>query len=637
MVYSAQSEKKMNELIKIVGEPIDSLDDITLQEEAGADTTPEVDPGADPGIIGLGQPAYFIPQDAEILGSTFVPAEDGPYGVDTKEFVYTRAGQADTVYVVSIDASDPGGARDGLVLHATETFSETVNGVVLSDVTTYDSFGTATETLLDLDLAAEVEPITETELLGDPETDLAHIEDKLYQLRPDAEILEVHSAGPLTYASYQLSGETGIRVYMMERITEDGAAGHTYEYADGWISGTVTGFFFEAFNYFQKAVNTYVELKHYYNVGTLALDVIDYFLQDVDLSGIASMVLGGTATAALTPRESATVRHVGTTAAIVPFLMNGAVTAAQQWATAQAGPICFAFGGNCMFKATGDASAVDLQGENGDIVAADPEAPPTSPVPPALVDTHWQLGTQFLVASTNPDDLCFGMSTTYLKNRFDAGGIVQTDNYEIQTVSQQAAPIENELANDTARDFMHDVYGQVEKNLSGHLAHFRTMANLKDTTVTNWLSPDITGYGKELVLEARYAAATSFATLGLELDFQNYSTDIADALDFIASEESRGKAFALNMVGIGNPGHEVSLVHELDGSITLIEPNLGVVRFQDPSRLKDLYERSLPSGSLRFDVAEVKVATDPDSATSPAAVLAWYKDLTGEDASTYGS
>jgi len=593
----------------------------------------------DLGVIGQDRPAYFIPEDAEILGSSFVPAESGPYGVDTKEFLYTRPGEEDTVYVVSIDASDPGGARDGLVLHATKTVSEAVDGVVLSDVTTYDSFGTATDTVFDLDLTAQVEPITEAELMGDPEADLAHIEDKVYELHPDAEILEMHSAGPLTYASYKLPDKTGIRVHMLERVTEDGVAGHTYEQADGWLSGDVTAMFFDAFNHFKTAVNIYVELNHYYTAGALTLDVLDYFRQNIDFAGIASMFTADGTSTTLTPRESATVRHVGTISAIVPFLMRGAITSAAQWATAQGGPACFSLAGNCFFRATGEESAVDLQGENGDIEPASaPTAPQNTPVPPALIDVHWQLGAQQLVPSTNPDGLCFGMATTYLDNRL-RNGISQTGNYEIQVAAQQAAPIENQLADATSRSLVTDVYRPIVDGINENMAHFRRMANDRDTSVTNWLTPDIEGYGRESVYASRYASNTALATIGLEAEYQYHASELGDAIDFITSDASEGKAFFLNFVSTSSDGHQTSFVHELDGSITVMEANLGVVRFQDPNRLKDLFLRSfntLPNIS-HYDVAEVKVGTDDDSPRSPAKVLAWYQDLTGEDASTYGS
>ncbi|MEP3035023.1 MAG: hypothetical protein ABJO67_11865, partial [Pseudoruegeria sp.] len=138
MVYSAQSEKKMNELIKIVGEPIDSLDQI----------------GWNAGEFVEGKQTFGIPQDAEILSqNTILAGDGGPFAENVSLVKYTLADMPDKIYTVAINDSDFSSADAQLViLHAEYSISDgstivfDASGEVLDSFTEADFVDVSTET-----------------------------------------------------------------------------------------------------------------------------------------------------------------------------------------------------------------------------------------------------------------------------------------------------------------------------------------------------------------------------------------------------------------------------------------------------------------------------------------------------------
>ncbi|MEP3298350.1 MAG: hypothetical protein ABJO27_18040, partial [Pseudoruegeria sp.] len=305
MVYSAQSEKKMNELIKIVGEPIDSLDDITLQEEAGADTTPEVDPGAettpevdpeadisslaDPGVVGEGYSAFWFPDDAAFQADpNFLEAAEGPYGMDVMEYSYTRAGEPDTIYTVAVDVSDPEGATYGLVVQAVETTTTgagTANET--QDVTVYDSEGTVIDEFGDLTLDDAIVELTEEDLFGDPETDIAH----LVSLLPEGtNVTEADGSGNVSYIVYDNPDGSGQKMLFATRSINSATGNPHYEKGTVWINSEVAGSVKGAVELFQESETAYalakVDLPE-------SQTILPEFISFAQIAGMAGLLLSG--------------------------------------------------------------------------------------------------------------------------------------------------------------------------------------------------------------------------------------------------------------------------------------------------------------------------------------------------------
>lgn len=399
----------------------------------------------DPGVVGTGYSAYWVPHDAEILSQEILLAEDGPYGVKTANFTYTRPDEPNTIYSVAADISDPDSARDGLVLHATVTeWEEQSDGSILSDITTYDSFGTQIDQQLDLDLSESVTPLTESEILGDADADITHLEGKLPE---DAEIIASRSAGPLSYIEYQQPGVNGTKVYIQQRNYHDDGT-YNYETATNWLTSPMVIAFKEGFSYFQKAVQTYFDAKLNYDVGKLSLDFLSFLAQNVDLASIASLFTSGTPATDITPEQSASVRMTANVAALLPFVQRGAVLAGD-WMMYNSGPSNFAMAGNCLYRSAGETS-VDMRGETGEVAdagvnpsedAGDIEAPPSFE-PIQLSDftstlNAWAAPEQELTAATDIETK--GYTSVVIPDEVDA---------ELSTIINTRAPTDRSATDD---------------------------------------------------------------------------------------------------------------------------------------------------------------------------------------------
>lgn len=317
MRQAARAKRRMNEAL--------GSDSIILQPSEMYNAT-------DPGLVGTGFSAYWIPEDAELIGDPeFLAASETTYGVDVMEYTYTLPQNADTYYKVAVNVDDPNGEDYGLVEFATKTIllmpdpnGDYTDGLGPIEVTSYDASGAE---ILD-DVPVEASDYTSdfnvAELVGDYDEQVAHIQTLL---PPNAVAGEIESVGALTRMEFTSSDFTGTKVIMTER-TLNAAGEAEYEVKTDWLSSTAVKAFDAGYALMSAVFGEMMESVGYagQRITSAAVNQLVNYLVRVSMPGVATDM--GFDSQALTAPQYAAVATTTALMSGLPYLAGQAAEAA---------------------------------------------------------------------------------------------------------------------------------------------------------------------------------------------------------------------------------------------------------------------------------------------------------------------